>query len=368
MKKYSFIILCLLLLCIVYSCKTDTYSCQGEKKLQISSLTLDTINVTAPENTSYYGMSGLSGDSLFFYDKALSYLYHISVDGKTGSRKLGLGHSSKELPCKNLDVCYDNKEQKLIGLGSTLDVYIYDEPKDVVRKLDLASEEGKKDYTSPYAYSTWDEFIMYANNGKVYYNILGEAEGARITDEEDYFKNAAILMELNLKTGVQKPVGHYSDYYDQNKKHVRHLPHIYFDIDDDGTFYVTFQADPSIYHYSKDFELLDTFGFEGTDMDTHYSECALGAEGFGNAYVQDMDKVGYYYWLKRANGYTFRSYRTSGDAVNDRLQVYDCEYNLIADVDVPKNFRVAGYIAPYFITQINTPEEEDNLYFYRFKL
>lgn len=367
-QKLRFPSLLFMAVVLVNSCKLESSSHFGNKNIQMSSIAIDSVIVGKMENTSYYGQSGQCGDSLYFYDKALSYLYYIGIDGTVGSRRLGLGHSSQELPAKDLDVCYNSREEQLVGIGSSLDVYVYDKPKDKVRKLSLKYVEGKGNYESPYSYSTWDEFIMYSAGDYAYYNILGEAEGVRITEEADYFKKAAILMKLNMKAGEQSPIGRYSDFYSQNKNKVRHLPHIYFDVIDDGSLCVTFQADPQIYHYSKDFELLETFGFNGTDMNTDYSECELGTEGFGKAYMQDIDRVGYYYWLKCANGYTFRSYRTSGDALNDRMQVYDSDYNLIADVEVPKDFRVVGYIAPYFITSIKSSEDENQLMFYKFKL
>lgn len=357
-------------MCCVQACKDQSSTLRGGRNVQISALCIDTIKIAPMKETSWVGQSGMVGDSLYFYDSELSFLYRISTGGEVGSRKLGLGHRSDELPAKHLDVAFDLDGKRFVGMGSTADVYVYDDSDNQVRKIDLKFDGEPGTYQSALSYSTWDEFNMCVDSIYAYYNILGESQGVRIADEEDYFQKAAILMKLNLKTGEQKPMGHYSDFYERNKKHVRHLPHIYFDLAEDGTFFVAYQADPSIYHYDQDFNLLEMFGVEGSNMNTDYSKCALGIQGFYAAYNNDIElkKVGYYYWMKHLNGYTFRAYRVSGTAKTDRLQIYDRQYDLIADVEVPKDFRVVGYAAPYYVTQIMTKETEDGLYFYRFKL
>ena len=53
----------------------------------------------------------------------------------------------------------------------------------------------------------------------------------------------------------------------------------------------------------------------------------------------------------------------------DGLQIYK-EGKLIADVSVPTNFRVMGYMAPYYYSYIipNMDEEDNSLMLYRFRL
>lgn len=43
-----------------------------------------------------------------------------------------------------------------------------------------------------------------------------------------------------------------------------------FDVDNKGTFYVTYEADSLIYVYNDDFEIRHCYGFAGQDMDLNY--------------------------------------------------------------------------------------------------
>jgi len=42
--------------------------------------------------------------------------------------------------------------------------------------------------------------------------------------------------------------------------------------------------------------------------------------------------------------------------------------NLIADVDMPKNFKIAGYIKPYYYSQAIIDEEKEEMTVFKFKL
>ena len=68
------------------------------------------------------------------------------------------------------------------------------------------------------------------------------------------------------------------------------------------------------------------------------------------------------------SGLLFVSYRKDLED-SDGLQVYKDGY-LIADVIVPKKFRVMGYVAPYYYSYIIPllDEDDDSLIMYRFKL
>jgi hypothetical protein len=85
------------------------------------------------------------------------------------------------------------------------------------------------------------------------------------------------------------------------------------------------------------------------------------------AYEKDMQGAGFYYWVHHINGYTFRSYKKQGVESQNGLQIYKGE-TLIGDVEVPANFKVIGYIKPYFVTKIICDEENERAKFYKFKL
>lgn len=351
---------------MVSSCnykKTD----EGDygKKITVQELTLETVTVDSIENCSYTGFSGTCHDSLYFMDEQLSYYYTISPEGKIGSRNLGLGKSSQELPTHPMGVSYNDLSRELVTMGGTYDGYVYDGK---IRKFRMQPEGSKDSYVSSSSYTFWDYVIMRNDKYYMYYNVICDSEPIGLnSSNKDYFAKAAIIMKVSLTDGKMTPIGNYPDFYVENQGKVKQLPYYYFDLDDNGGFFMTFQADSLIYHYDSDFKQLGTFGFKGRDMDTDYSNPGTTDEDFAKAIQDDQEHKGYYTWLERVGDYTFRSYQKSSKAASYGLQIYKGS-TLIGDVDVPRGFKVAGKVGDYFVSHIVIDEEAQKLYFYKFKL
>ena len=333
--------------------------------ITVHELALETVSIDSIENCSYTGFSGTCNDSLYFMDEQLSYYYTISQEGKIGSRKLGLGRSSQELPTHPMGVSYNDLSGELVTMGGTYDGYVYDGK---VRKFRMQTEGSKDSYASSSAYTLWDYVTMRNEKSYMYYNVICDTKTTCLnSSNKDYFAKAAIIMKVNLTDGKMTPIGHYPDFYVENQGKVKQLPYYYFDLDDDGGFFMTFQADSLIYHYDSDFKLLDTFGFKGRDMDTKYSNPGNNDKDFAKAIRTDQEHKGYYTWLERVGDYIFRSYQKSSKATTYGLQIYKGG-TLIGDVDVPRGFKVAGKVGDYFVSHIVIDEEAQKLYFYRFKI
>ncbi len=75
-------------------------------------------------------------------------------------------------------------------------------------------------------------------------------------------------------------------------------------------------------------------------------------------------------WLDRnidETGILFRTYVKGQNSGTDGLQVYK-DGILIADVGVPKGFKVVGYMEPYYYSQVFEDEENGRLEIMRFRL
>ena len=87
-------------------------------------------------------------------------------------------------------------------------------------------------------------------------------------------------------------------------------------------------------------------------------------------YRSERNTRGYYYWIEYVDetGLLFVSYRKDSEE-SDGLQVYK-DGRLIADVIVPKTFRVMGYVAPYYYSYVIPllDEDDDSLIMYRFQM
>lgn len=352
---------------VICACNNNTGTFSNEKMITVDSLNIETIFVDSIENCSYTGFSGVRGDSIYYLDRVLSYLYTISEDGHVGFRELGLGKSSNELPLKySMQVSYDDEGESFDFMGGSYDMYIYSKDQKTSR-VDMKPAGDKNSYSSSTAYTLWDEVIMESDKDYIYYNILGNNEKVDIFHRDDYLEKAAIIMRVSKKNGEMAPIGRYSDYYAANKSKLKHLPYYYFDKDGDGGFYVTYQADSTIYHYDKDFNVIARFGIQGRDMCVDYSNPGTTLESFVEAYQSDKGKVGRYYWIKKCGDYVFRSYFKSKEADTDGLQIYK-DNVLIGDVDVPHGFRVAGKCENYWVTTLSFNNEPEQMHFYRFKI
>lgn len=348
-------------------CACNNVGTVSDVDLCIDSISVEQVAVDAIDNCSYTGFSGVRGDSLYYFDRVLAYLYSVSTDGRVGSRQLGLGKSSKELPVKNaMQISYDQQNNAFDIIGGTYDMYIYGSD-GKTHRVDMKPEGDDDSFESSAAYTFWDEVLMCSDNDYVYYNIFGNNEKVDVIHCDDYFEKAAVLMKVSKSDGEMLPIGRYSDFYVKNKQKVRHLPYYYFDADGEGGFYFTYQVDSLVYHYDKDFKLVESFGRQGRDMCVELSDPGSTEDSFVEAFMTDRDKVGRYYWIKKCGEYLFRSYFKSQDSTTDGLQIYK-DGTLVGDVDVPHGFRVSGLCGGYYVTSIAFNDAEDGMNFFKFKI
>lgn len=367
-QNYKYIIF-VLLLSLLYSCKESTvkkYS-GSFKNIKYHTLTLDTVIVNI-ENTSFIGFSGINNNHLYFYDKFFGYYYSIGTDGKSTEKIMGKGRGPNELPIKN-PLGIDVADNNFLALGSSYDAYFFKNFKDR-EFIPIKVSHQENSYEDTRIYSYMPDLIIKRYNNKFYINVYSErATMNPIIRSKDYFQNAHFLMEVDIKNGETNVFGNYSEHYIKNPNKLNHWFGALYDIDPKGNFHVSFQADSLIYVYDNKSKLSRTYGFKGKEMDTNYKQISGSWESVFSKYEYDTKHRGYYYWIKYIPELhlTFRSYQKSSDVEYDGLQIYK-EDVLVGDINVPKKFKVAGYIAPYFVTQVEDRYENETLQFYRFVL
>ncbi len=341
------------------------YVYEGGRNLRYSAAEIDTLWLDM-EYVSLEGRSGKAGGNIYFFDSFYGYLYLIDVDGNVVSRSMGLGRGPNEVPIRRCTAAsYDGDE--MVIMGSTYDAYIYEHGK--CRNLSIVVSADCSDPESSGMYTSVDE-IMRSNDSCFYYNVYSESEACNpACTAKSYFKNAHILMQVNMTTGETRPIGHYSQLYRSGKNNIAHLFQVSYDIASNNDFYVSYYADSLIFRYDASCErILSVFGCAGRNMDTDYTASGYGWESLGVAYACDIGSKGMYYWTEYVDecGLLFRSYTKDGGATGG-LQVYEGNV-LIADVDVPRQFEVVGYSEPYFITRVVCDDDVQRLKFYRFRL
>lgn len=355
----------LLLLCLCSCSQTqDTTKVVREKEIRIANLEIDTVQLTL-EEISGVGTSVVHKDSLYFLDDYFSYLYSMDAAGQVGKRQLGIGGGPSELPIRSsLGITSGSLGNGVLAiLGGSNDFYLYDG--ETVKRVDMIPDGAPDSYTSSSAYTMWDETILRLSGDYLYYNVLGNSEETSLTDKADYAQNAFIMMKVDLATGKMVPAGHFSETYVKNWNKLITLPKYYYDSDEDGDFYLSFQADSLLYRMDSDLNVKQAFGFQGSEMETSYYTAGSDMEELGEALEKNLTEKGYYCWVKKAGKYIFRSYHKSEGRYG--LQIYEGT-KLVGDVETPFCLKVMGYVSPYFVSEIICDEEANMLKFYRFRL
>ena len=367
-----FVITCSLLIVAFSSCVHNNQSVvfiDNVKNIQYEKLELETVNIPMSiETCSYSGDSGVDGDHLYFLDHFFGFLYEISPSGKIVQRHLGLGNGPDEIPFRP-QLGSNLTNSTLLVMGGTFDFYLFNGLKNRNR-LQRKGLEKDNSLEDARAYTFFNSIVIRKKANRFFYNIFSEADYCNPYEHsKEYFKNAHILMEVDIQSGEQKPIGSYSNYYINNHSSVNHLLQISYDIDKKDNFIISYYADSLMYVYDKQFNLIKAFGFEGFNMNKNYGSAKPNLDDFNRVWAEDYPNKGYYYWIEYIDEtkMTFRSYQKGSHTEYDGLQIYK-ECVLIADIEVPKQFKVAGYIAPYYISQIICDEEAETMKFYKFKI
>ena len=321
-------------------------------------------------NSSFVGRLEQYNDNVFFIDE---YFCNIQVFDKNLNHidtKLGQGRGPLEI---DTGLIYGN----LIGEESFFidpDTYVFKFNKDFerigqgfIKNYAVRNVNKKRNYDSPTVYtSSYSKYIMREHGDNLFINIYTGYIFSGFVNS-DSFKEGKPLLQINKNSFDASIIGVYSDYYkkgDANKLASFHLNA--FDIDNNGNFIMSFEADSLINIYDKDFNHISSFGFAGKDMNVDYK--AYSEFKYSNI-NKERETKSYYDWIEHIDktGKTFRSYRKNNLTKTYGLQIYD-DKTLIGDVDVPAEFRVIGYIKPYYYASGKIDEENETINIFRFKL
>ena len=111
----------------------------------------------------------------------------------------------------------------------------------------------------------------YKNN--VYFNARASSnECCYVNNTAQHLKNNSNILEVKLDDqdfGRLLATG-FPPSYQENSLQKAILCSVNYDIDLNGNFYVTYEADSLIRQYDNDYNELKCFGYAGIDMDLNY--------------------------------------------------------------------------------------------------
>jgi hypothetical protein len=328
--------------------------------------------------TSLDGVSGINSDKdYYFIDKRECWYNVFDLDGNFKKRSIGKGPGPKEIIGRFATCCILD-DSSLFIMGFQNDFYVYDKNFDKKNLFTLpyspVDRNTVSDMTTDWrAYSPrWSDLICRNFKNKAYMNIYSENPDFNyFSTPDEYLKKSNHIWEVDIESkqaGKLYATG-YPPIYHTNRHDYAGLSFtINFDIDKKGNFYVSYEADPLIYKYDNDYKPLYSFGYAGKNMDiklkkiTDFPAC-------GQYEMNEKKGDAYYDWVEYIDEteLLFRSYKKGSHDNFDGLQIYS-DTKLLADISVPKGLRVAGYVAPYYYSQVVVDEEKEIMKVYRFKL
>lgn len=323
---------------------------------------------------SYVGNLFLKDKSIYFVDSKFCWIFEFDEEGKLKKRSLGQGNGPSELPTGMIDgfACLEDGSRFFVGPSN--DCYVFDKHNQLKSKYVMQHrrlKDGEKmNYEDPSVYTLYYVNMIMKNHGDyLYYTVMLDHPLYNfMTSPEEYFKKAHILRKMNVHTGESEAVvGNYPEVY-QKDPSLKHLNFVYYDIDKSGNFYITYEGASTIYTFDSNFQPLSAFGYAGRNM-AHKEVVFHSIEDFQKGYMKNHEERGLYTGIEYIDetGVLFRTYQRGEGQDKDGLQIYK-DRVLIGDVDVPKNFKILGYIPPYYYGTEGIDEENETILIQRFKL
>ncbi len=370
---YYYILLYILLLLII-SCSTyDDFSfvCsnRSSREIRIDKLDLEKITVPAFE-TSMIGLTEIGNGRIYYADQKLRTIHEISPLGDSCRRVLRAGRSNREY-AGSYDAFYSCGGNTF---GIVSDCWVTKYEVDTIGMIQKSTilcarknnnEKGLAENPNTYTLM-YDQLRIKEYNDTLYFSIAGNHpifnmyapayfNSARIVKGVPIQKDKASFVMGRLSPKIRGEKGRYQFFMFD------------FDMDEAGNFYVGYELDSLIYKFDHRFNIVETWGNSGRDMDFREHKTLTIAD-YRKNYQQERKKS-HYRKICRIGRMTFRTYVKNSAAETDGLQIYD-DNTLIADVDIPKGIDVIGKIGDYYYTNLLGDEILDNniLWFYRFKI
>lgn len=367
-----------IILLIISSCTTNESGFKSaivetKEHIEIDSLKLDYIKLESISTSSFGESLILPNNKIAFIDKHFCRVSVFDSIGKFQQNYLGLGGAPNETQIGRIAAQTLLSDGRLILFGYNLNFHIFKNfINDKIFILNRTCTNHTIDGSSETYTNQYGDMVCRSYKNKIYFNIYSEHPQFNYLDHTDkYLKKCRHIWEIDIDKQKDTRLlaeGYPESYSKEPKKNVIFMGTCY-DIDNNGNFYICYDTDPYIYVYNNDFFPQKAYGIMGKDMDTNYLYIDNYKECKRN-YRSERNKKGYYYWIEYIDetGILFRSYKKKFES-QDGLQIYKNGV-LIADVKVPKGFKVMGYIAPYYYSYIIPllDENDDSLIMYRFKI
>ncbi len=339
---------------------------------KIASFNLDTLALAPNIETSYIGSFWVSNNALYYTDTQFMYVYQFDLKHNTATKFIGQGGGPNEVSSQIGDVVFNAATNSYnVFMPQTGVVYSFNTnwekqskfviDHNITRGYSDILENPNPRLADSYEVANQYDAILKPWDSS-YVAIAIEAAHPKFNgyyNSELYYNYSRILGLVNLQTGkIEQLIGRRSPYYLKNKS----LPIFdHFNYDTFGnTVFVDFMIGKDIYVLDKQTGLaVGKFGEAAKDMNTNYKTTHSYEEG-DDLHYQHRITYGYYTSLKYLpeQDMLFRSYYKGKHTDFDGLQIYK-DYTLLGDLNVPKGFKIIGFIDDAYIGTIQNEDQND---------
>lgn len=385
MKKKIFKIICTIIPFLLLGCIKNNESPYravpyiGKTNILFNSISLDTVSLDGSK-TSLVGKWTCLNDKLIWGDYFYGSFYIYDTDYNFEKKVLSKGNGPNEIPAKKW-VDYSINQDKIFILGSSYDYYIVNNKtwkKINSARLNFSSENmnmkelmnnPRPDQLGIYEVNYSGLNLSFLNPQEVLFSINTSHPKLNAYTSRTFYDETQSIGLLDVKNNkIKDMLGSYSPIY-KKYEYIPQFSNVLFTKYNDKILY-SFEADSLIYNLNKDlYGISSKFGREGENINRKYPEVKT-TENYVEIYKDGRSNYGYYKYLKAISktGVIFRGYQKDQPSNNtDGLQIYK-DGILLGDVSVPKNFKIIGYIAPFYYAQISTDGFEESFTLFNFKL
>lgn len=294
---------------------------------------------------SYDGWISVCNDRIVSVDKYLVNIHAYSLNGTYQECVLRRGRSLSECPAQRLNGFGIDDNNRLI-LADDVQYFVYDTTHRLETRIHFQFNRHSKpnlDGNNLDKYRWTDKRNCIRLKDSALYTIAKWGGHSSVKEQNLFYNMANNIMKFNLKNKKPELVfARYPKIY-QDSKNLFPFSYTSFDIDKEGNFYVSFEADSLIYKYDNKLKQVATYGFSGCNMNLDYAEYRY-VETVRDFMKKERKSKGYYEWIEYIDSHRLllRLYRRGDKDKNDGLQFYN-ENTLIADVAIPKGYSYAGY-------------------------
>lgn len=362
------------------------------KNILIQQLTLDSISLDLP-SVSYQGFFQMPKDTLYYFDKIFATVSLFTPEGKYIDTHLGMGESPQEIegfsehiwlakqhffiiPGDFLYYIYNTNWHKVHRQAVNTDAYWRFENKSLNTIL------KEKDKPTIYVPNIIAPKFLYLGDNQILMSVGSYYENFNpLTTPQPYFENMKNFGIFDIQTnkiikvfGAKSPM--YSKYTAPGAHDASYIDY------QQGQLYSNSEPDSLIYVYDSNFEPQYAFGRKAQfPMNLNYQ----AMEDWNDKKIFDRARVqeGYYADIRYfpEEDLLFRAYTTGANIPEEEvidgfqaylqnpryLQIYH-KNTLIADLAVPKRFKILGKHKGYFYADGILDEQGERAGIYRFKI